>query len=112
MPRAGERDRPITIEQDTGVTRDTDGAEIDGWVAFKSVWAKKVSIGGSEGETGEGRSATATVQWELQYTTSLDPVRATKFRVNDHGVLFDITYVDDTRKRQGELVLMTTQRGA
>jgi len=110
--RAGETDRRVTIQRDTGVTRDTDGAPIDGWVTYLAWWAKKQFLGGHEGETGEGRSATATVQWSGRYSADVAAVSPTKFRINDGGVLYDILSVDDSNKRQGELVLITTQRGA
>jgi SPP1 family predicted phage head-tail adaptor len=110
--RAGELDRRITIEQNTGVTRDTDGAEIENWPTFATVWAKQEDLGGSEGETGEGRTASATVQWTIYYSAEVAALSPTKFRINEGGVLYDITRVDDSKKRQGELILITRQRGA
>jgi head-tail adaptor len=109
VPRAGELDRFVIIEQDTGATRDTDGAPLDGWTKFVDWWAKKESLEGSEGETGEGRVATVRYQWSGHYITGVKP---TKMRINEDGVLHDIVVVDDTKKRRGELVVITKQRGA
>jgi len=105
------RGTQVVLEQDTGVTRDTDGAPLDGWTTFATVPALKDVLGGSEIETGEGRTASATVRWHLADSAALAAVKPTKFRINEGGVLFDIINVDRKTAR-GQLHLMTKQRGA
>lgn len=108
MPGAGEHDRLITIKRDAGTTRDTDGAEIPAAVIVASAWAKRIPIGGSEGETGEGRVATTSYRWELRHY--LPGITATKMWVDERGVQHDILQALEVGRRAG-LHLITKQRG-
>jgi len=48
MIRAGRRDRKITIERDSGTTRNAIGSIISNWVTLRSTWVEVIPTSGNE----------------------------------------------------------------
>lgn len=105
--RAGDLDRVVSIET-LAETISSRGEAIPGTpVVVATVHARKVSLSGTESRAADQRYAIGTYRWEMRYRPGITP----KHRLNENGVYFDIIDVDETRKRSGELHLVTIQRG-
>lgn len=106
--QAGKLDRQITIET-VAETMNSRGEPVPGTgTTFATVWAKKVSLSGTEARSADQRYATSTFRWEMRYVVGV----TTKMRLNEAGIYFDILDVDETKKRHGQLHIIAVQRGA
>lgn len=101
----GDYDHRVIIEQPTE-SQNAIGETTATWSTFSNWWASKTHLGGGESETNGQRYATATYEWKGNFISGV----TTKMRLNEGGLLFDITAPDETGKRDGVLRLVARQR--
>ena len=107
--RAGGLRRQIIIEQTTE-TRDTDGAVINTWSTFATIWAEfvvskgTVSIG-DETVAGGRPVAEANQQLRIRYLSGLTP----KMRVKFGSRYFNIKSISNVAERNREMLLFVTE---
>ncbi|MGE5390903.1 MAG: phage head closure protein [Deltaproteobacteria bacterium] len=99
--RIGELDQRIIIEDFTTI-RGTSGEEIKTWTPWKTVWAEVQTSSGTENFHNPQLIAEATHKIKLRYLTGVKPTMQIDWR----GNILDILFVDESRRRQGEMNLL------
>jgi SPP1 family predicted phage head-tail adaptor len=95
--RAGELRQRITIKQQT-VTRDSFGAEVTAWSTLATVWAKVVTVSGTEViESEQVAVATLTHEVTIRYRDDVTPLMQIIF---ESRTLTIRAMVPDPLKRQ------------
>lgn len=102
--KAGDLDRRITIQQNTGGP-DSVGQIVDTWGNVAVVWAKIEWKNGSEEFGSAQRSAKQTAEFTIRYRPGITP----KMRVLYDGSAYDIEDVRETERRE-TLVLIAYAR--
>lgn len=99
--QAGTLDQQVTIQIATH-TRGTSGEQKQTWQTWRTVWANVQTSSGSENFYSPQLTAETTHKLKLRYLTGLKPTMRALWR----GRILDITFVDESRQRQGELYLL------
>lgn len=76
IPKAGQRDRRITIQQRTTTDQaDESGTpnDVGTWTTLSTAYAEKIPIGGRERFDAEQRSAPYDTRWRIGYRADMDP---------------------------------------
>lgn len=105
--KAGELDQQITFQIATK-SRGTSGEEKQTWRTWKTVWASVQTTGGSENFYSPQLVAEATHKIKIRY---LDVIKPT-MRILWRGKILDITFIDESRRRQGEMYLLCKEQVA
>ena len=101
MINAGELDQQITLQPLT-VTRGADGSVTKDYSQSNvTVWAQYIAQSGREFYAAQKQNAEVQAAFKIRYRTSID----TKWRVKYGNRYFEILFINDTSKRQGELML-------
>ena len=104
--KSGALDQRIILHKQT-ITRGANGEEIASWAAWKTVWAAVKTSSGNERVNGPQLVAEATHKIMIRYLSGVEPV----MRVNWRGKDLDIIFVDESRRRQGEMNLFCKEAG-
>lgn len=92
--RAGELDRPITIEH-KGVQRNSIGEEIETWGTWARCFAKFEPQGGGESIESTQRTAAQTAKFTIRYRAGVTP----QMRIQHDGRPWDIVDVASPDRR-------------
>ena len=103
--RVGTLDQRITIQIAT-TSRGSSGEQIEAWQTWRTVWANVQTTGGSENFYSPQLVAEATHKIKIRY---LALIKST-MRVLWQGRILDITYVDPSRQRRGEMFLLCQEK--
>lgn len=107
--QAGKLRNLVTIQQPTEVRNAIGETPPSDWPIFVTWWAEKIMRGGAESDRDGQRYGTAAVQWEGRYIAGV----TTKMRLRDgEGTTFLIELVDNSRKSEGRMTLVTLQQAA
>ena len=98
---AGELDQQITI-QIASRNRDNIGNEIIIWQTWRTAWANVQTTGGNETFYSAQVLTEATHKIKMRYTSRV----VATMRILWKGRTLEITYVDSSRQRKGELYLI------
>ncbi len=99
--KIGELDQRIIIQNYTTV-RGTSGEEVKSWAPWKNVWAEVRTSSGTENYHNPQLTAEATHKIKLRYLIGVKPIMRIDWRAN----VLDILFVDESRRRQGEMYLL------
>jgi len=99
--RSGELDQQITIQIAT-LSRGTSGEQIQTWQTWQTVWASVQASAGSEQFYSPQLVAEATHKIKMRYLYRASPT----MRVLWRNKILEITFVDESRQRQGEMFLL------
>ena len=98
--KAGELNHRITIEKNEPITS-SDGSLLENWVTVVSVWADYQAKSGREFFAAQRFNAEVNALFRIRYRSDL----TVKMRVKYKSRCFEILFLNDTDKDQGELVL-------
>lgn len=101
MIRAGDLNQRITIQQST-ITRDTYGAEIQTWATHATVWASKQHKSSREFYSAQKTNAEITDLFIIRYRNNV----TTKMRISHNGKYYDILGADDPDGGRVEIWLL------
>lgn len=99
--RAGDLDQRITIQTSTN-TRGSSGEMIQTWGTWKTVWAQVQTVGGAERFYSPQLIAETSHKIKIRYLAGVVPT----MRILWRGRYLDITYVDVSRQREGEMYML------
>ena len=94
-------DQQVTIQIYTK-SRGTSGEEVKTWADWKTVWASVQTTGGNEQFYSPQLVAEATHKILMRYIKLVGP----DLRLVWLGKTLEITYIDESRYREGELYLL------
>jgi len=100
MLNAGELNHRITLEKNEPI-KSSDGSPLENWVTVVSVWANYQAKSGREFFAAQRFNAEVNALFRIRYRTDL----TVKMRVKYKNRYFEILFLNDTGKDQGELVL-------
>lgn len=103
--RAGELDQQITIQIAT-ISRGGSGEQIQTWQTWRTVWANVQTTAGAENFYSPQLVAEATHKIKIRYLKGLKYT----MRILWRNRILDITNIDDSRQRQGELYLLCQEK--
>ena len=101
MINAGELDKRITIQMQS-ITRATDGAETITYTDLATVWAAYLNKSGREFYSAQKINSEVTALFKIRWRTGL----SNKFRIKYGAAYFNILHIDDTKQREGEMLLL------
>ena len=99
--RAGDLTERVIIQNYT-TARGTSGEQTQTWQTWQTVWAQVLTTGGSESFYSPQLVAEATHKIKMRYIKLVSP----DLRLVWLGKTLEITYVDESRYREGELYLL------
>ena len=101
--RAGRLDTVITIERNTGSTRDDFNQPVESWTTLQEIRAAKDDLRDSERLRAQGVQATISTRFTFRWTPTTADLNA-KDRIMCDGQLFDIYSVKAIgRQREWEV---------
>lgn len=100
MISAGNLTERITLQKPT-VTRGGDGSEIIAYVAEKTVWVERVKTSGREFYAAQRMNAEVSEVFRIRYRSGMD----TRWRVRYGTRILELTFIDDSGRRDGEMIL-------
>ncbi|SCZ80397.1 phage head-tail adaptor, putative, SPP1 family [Acidaminobacter hydrogenoformans DSM 2784] len=100
MLNAGDLNYRITIEQNKPITS-SDGTRVENWVAVVSVWADYQAKSGREFFSAQRFNAEVSALFRIRYRSDVN----VKMRIRYKTRVFEILFMNDTSKDQGELAL-------
>ncbi len=103
---SGSLDQKITLQRNTETS--SQGNLVPAWTSFASVWAKVISQKGNEAFEAARLNARDVLRICIRYRTDVDVTH----RVVWGGQNYNITNVDRSQRRQGELWLSAQAVGA
>lgn len=109
---AGERDRPVVIQQRTG-SAGTSGFPVETWSTLVAVcWMHRLDMSARERFTSEQLSASSDTSWEMAYRADMDPELVDvpkERRLVYQGRVYDITTASVIGRKEG-IELMTLSK--
>jgi len=102
--RSGELDQRIIIQISTH-SRGASGEQIETWQNWQTVWANVQTTGGSENFYSPQLVAEATHKIKIRFLHQIKPT----MRVIWRGRILNISYIDPSRQRQGEMFLLCNE---
>ena len=99
--RAGEMDREITIEQDTGTTSDAVGEPIANWTEFAKPRAKVSPTAGREGFDAGQYQATADTEFRIYWLAGV----SVKMRIVYDDARYNILDIRELGRREGLIIV-------
>jgi len=105
--KSAQFDRQIVIQEPTEST-DANGSVTETWATWKTVYASRLDVRGSEPMDREKVNAMLNVRFRIRYLSGV----TTTMRVKDGSNYFDIGSITQSMKRQMFTDLMCVQRNA
>ncbi len=102
MINSEKLDQRITLQPLDDSERGSDGSTINDYSQNNiTVWAENVTQSGREFFSAQKQNTETQALFRVRYRSGID----TKWRVQYGSRTFDILFIDDTKKRHGELLL-------
>lgn len=92
----GNLDKLITIEYDTGNTKNEGGEPVPDWQTYCQAWAKIESKSGSEAYEAEQLVGTIVKEFTIHYQSGITQ----KMRVSYNSEYYDISYIAELGREQ------------
>lgn len=105
MATAGQRNRYVRIERDTGTGVDAANSTVPDWTVFCREWVSIKDLMGKELEQAKQRVATATIEVELRYHEGI----TSQMRIIDGSRTLNIEAVLDPENRKAEMKLLCSE---
>ena len=104
MQDAGKLRSRVSIEGQS-ITRNTYGEEIRSWDEEFKLWGNKIAIRGDTLVRSQQMNLDAQYQYQLRYDSRL----TTKHRIRENGSLYDVVWIDASKKYDGEMVALVKE---
>ena len=95
--RIGKLDRRLTLLRRDSITRDTQGAAVETWTAYATVWAGKEDLRGREFYAADQMQGRVTTKFLIRWR---DDVLLTD-RLSCEGLTYKLTGAPEVGRRQG-----------
>lgn len=100
MIAAGNLTERISMQKPTA-TRASDGAETITYITETTVWAERIKSSGREFYAAQKMNAEVAEVFRIRYRSGMD----TRWRVGYGTRTLELTFVDDSGRRNGEMIL-------
>jgi SPP1 family predicted phage head-tail adaptor len=100
MISAGNLTERIALQKPT-FTRGGDGSEIIAYTTEATVWAERIKTTGREFYAAQRMNAEVSEVFRIRYRSGMD----TRWRVRYGTRILELTFIDDSGKRDGEMIL-------
>ncbi len=94
------RRRKLVIQKVNGTTYDEHENEVLNWEDWKTVWAERNELFGSEYYAAKSLGEEQTLKWTVKYVTFLEDINTTDYRIIYNGK--DIYDIKDTDHLQDD----------
>lgn len=94
--RAGPLDRQVVI-QCRSLSQNSEGAPVESWTTFATVWAQKTDLRGQEYFAAQKENAEVTTLWRIRYLTGLKA----EMRISYDNLVYDIIQISELGRRDG-----------
>lgn len=100
MISAGNLTERITLRKPI-VTRGGDGSEVITYATEATVWAERIKSSGKEFYAAQRMNAEVADVFRIRYRSGMD----TRWRVGYGTRTLELTFIDDSGRRDGEMIL-------
>ena len=107
MPRAGQLNQRITIQQDIGTIGNV-GQKVPNWTTLATVWARVRALSGTERFAAQQVLAELSYELTIRHRTDLNETHRVLL---SNGTPLDIQAILDPDGRKRELLILCTERG-